>query len=73
MKDGIWRLTTLGRKRSGSIYKSEAGDGITGYLRENKTASVEELGSVTGKPTTEVRAQLRQLERQGLVELIGSG
>lgn len=73
MESSIWKLTQLGRKRSGSIYKSESSDSILDYLRENKTASIEELGSVTGKPTTEVRTQLRQLDRQGLVEQIGGG
>ena len=73
MKGGIWTLTTLGRKRAGSIYSNEDSDGVVSYLRENKTASVEELSSVSGKPASEVRSLLRQLEKQGLAEQVGGG
>ena len=71
--DGIYRLTQLGKKRAGSIYSSKEDDGIVAYLRENKTASEGELSSATGKPTSEVRAYLRKLEREGLVERVGGG
>ena len=71
MKGGIWKLTALGRKRAGGIYSSEARDSITSYLYETKTASVEELSSISGKSGSEVRSFLRQLERQGLAEQIG--
>lgn len=67
----IYRLTSLGKKRAGSIYSGESDDGIISYLRENKTASLEELSSVSGKSNSEVRTFLRQLERQGLAEEVG--
>lgn len=69
--NGIWKLTKLGRKRAGSIYSSGDTSSISCYLYENKTASVEELGSITGKPVGEVRSELRRLGRDGLVEQVG--
>ena len=71
MAGGIWRLTKLGRKRAGGIYSSEASDSVMSYLYDNKTASVEELSSVTGKAVTEVGSYLRGLDRQGLAEQLG--
>lgn len=71
MISGIWKLTKLGRKRAGGIYSSEAGDSVMSYLYDNKTASVEELSSVTGKAVTEVKSFLRGLDRQSLAEQVG--
>lgn len=71
MANSIWRLTQLGKKRAGSIYSGDSDDGIVSYLRENKTASVEELSGMSGKSSSDVRSFLRQLERQGLAEEVG--
>ena len=76
MSSGIWKLTTLGRQRAGSIYSSEASDSVISYLYDlgkNKTASIEELAGATGKPVTKVKAYLRGLARQGLAEQVGGG
>jgi len=70
----IWKLTTLGRKRAGSIYSDEARDSVVSYLYDlgkDKTASVGELVGATGKPESEVRALLRKMGRGGLAEQVG--
>jgi len=72
MIGGIWKLTQLGKKRVSSIYSREARNSILAYLKENHTASVEELSNISGKSTSEVRVYLRRAEKQeGLVEQIG--
>ena len=74
MSSGIWKLTTLGRKRAGSIYSGESRGSVISYLYDlgkDKTASVEELVGATGKSSTEVRTFLRGMERQGLAEQVG--
>jgi len=69
--DQIWRLTSLGRKRAGSIYSKESGDSIISYLHQNRTASINELAGATGKSTASVHALLRKLSRDGLAEDMG--
>ena len=67
----IWKLTQLGKKRAGSIYSSEASDSLVSYLYQNRTASEEELTTVTGKELGTVRSSLRSMERAGLAESLG--
>ncbi len=74
MPSGIWKLTSLGRKRAGSIYSEESGGSISSYLYDlgkDKTASTEELAGATGKSSADVKSFLRKLERQGLAEQVG--
>lgn len=74
MSSGIWKLTTLGRKRAGSIYSNESRGGVVSYLYDlgkDKTASVEELVGATGKSDSEVGELLRKMRRQGLAEQAG--
>lgn len=75
MRNEIWRLTTLGKNRARDIYSEEAKGSVMAYLYQNKTASVEELSSVSGKSVGEVKSYLRGIgpSGSGLAEPLGGG
>lgn len=70
-----WRLTQLGRNKSGSEYASESSDPILSYMRglgKNKTVSTEELSSVINESPGRTVSSLRKYARLGLVEVVSS-
>ena len=71
MSKTLWKLTSVGRKRAANIYSKEVGDPVIDYLYQNKTSSVEELSTVTGKTEGEVRSYLGKLESMGIAESLG--
>jgi hypothetical protein len=74
LTDSFWTLSRLGRKRCSNIYSSESSDPILSYLYQlgkNKTASIEELASVTNKPDFDTKSKLRKFQKEGLTESLG--
>ena len=70
MPNRMWKLTSLGMRRTSDTYAKEASDPILSYMHQlgrNKTASTEELSTVSGKSYSEMTSSLRRYESMGFV------